>query len=511
MIRAPSAVVRVKSWSLVRGSIALSAVIALSALTDCARDEQSLGSGDPYVQSDARHVLTFAPYLPEGFNHGVPAWYMAEHVDFVGSDIHLHPSNPQDFADGRTDIANYRNAGGKHVILQDWPMYSAGPCSPPFSSPAGACDDPMERPTRLPESAWLHQGSERVRYCWEPPPAGSPKDACLSEWRETRDPGSPATQDAYQVLTHQRDSESSGNATEFFALGLQTPPYQVVANYGGHTHDAFFGSYNHPSPTLYTDDGYAKAFAKLLSVASKPVFFRTDSSYIPAAERALALSPNVRGAFYDGCFIPVNYSNTLEFFQAANGVTSDEGARWWLTANALLNVTAANRHAICIGWESKGGPLSARSYLLASFWMTYDPTWSVISANIGSSDRSPTGQKITVYDEFNLVPLNPIQTAAPTAETSPAGDVRTLAVTTVASLYRREFADCFYRSARVGGCAAIVNASKAETRTLPVLSRPYGSALSLSGNSDFGGGRISWTPVLPATLSPGTAVILLAR
>jgi hypothetical protein len=140
-----------------------------------------------------------------------------------------------------------------------------------------------------------------------------------------------------------------------------------------------------------------------------------------------------------------------------------------------------------------GPPTPAnRLYALASWWLTYDPNYSVVAP------IAPAADGTSLFPEYDIVPLGPKTSAA-------GGRVRTLRRDGV---YVREFAQCFQNGMAIGACAAVVNPTSSP-RAVPSLSGGYTRALTLNDASSVSGGRALWR--LHATLGalgPVQALIL---
>jgi hypothetical protein len=132
-----------------------------------------------------------------------------------------------------------------------------------------------------------------------------------------------------------------------------------------------------------------------------------------------------------------------------------------------------------------------RTYYLASWWLTYDPNWSV-ALEIMSSDVNP----VYVFAEEMIVPTNPLQTA--TTVTS---------LQTSTGAYARQFGSCYYDKIAWGACAAVVNPTSG-TVAMPSLTTAYHHSLALDNNNLYAGGKASLSSSVPTSLTSGQAVIL---
>ena len=138
----------------------------------------------------------------------------------------------------------------------------------------------------------------------------------------------------------------------------------------------------------------------------------------------------------------------------------------------------------------KGTP-AARIYDVASFWLTYDPHWSIASINLDSPDS------FTVFPEYEIVPTQPHETARKTIALLRTGS----------GLYVRRFGSCYQNGAAIGSCAAVVNPT-AGFETFPATLSDEHKTLILDNRSEFTGGRATWQAGLPHDLAPLTAAIV---
>jgi hypothetical protein len=160
-------------------------------------------------------------------------------------------------------------------------------------------------------------------------------------------------------------------------------------------------------------------------------------------------------------------------------------------ANALLYTTGRHYPAICVGKGGLSDNRALRNYWLASWWLTYDPTYSVA----GELMTSPGD--VYVFAEQQLVPTRPDQVV---------NNINSLRWWTGA--YVRRFEACYYDQHPWGYCAAVVNPSSTSSAAIPSLPVTYHHSLILDLNNLYGGGKASLSTSVPTKLAPGTAVIL---
>jgi hypothetical protein len=144
----------------------------------------------------------------------------------------------------------------------------------------------------------------------------------------------------------------------------------------------------------------------------------------------------------------------------------------------LLADLPFRKYSLCM----MNGPPTApnRLYAMASWWLTYDPNYSVAAPIAPASDGN------AVFPEYGIVP------DAPKAS---AGSGRISALYH-GGVYVREFERCFQDGRSIGGCATVVNPGTSQ-RSIPALSRRYTRTLSLSDASVASGGRAVWNVLHP--------------
>ena len=159
-------------------------------------------------------------------------------------------------------------------------------------------------------------------------------------------------------------------------------------------------------------------------------------------------------------------------------------------ADGELAVTARHRYAVCMMQGDLLRDPIARLYGLASWWLTYDPQWSVIAP------VSPGSDGFAIFSDEDVVPAEPLRTA------HEIGDLRA-----DGNLYVREFRSCYETGKPIGRCAAVVNPSPVNV-AMPHFAQTYTMTLELGSKSSFGGGSNTWVHRVPLTLAPRHAEIL---
>lgn len=411
-----------------------------------------LGTFGSPAQTAPVHVKTYLYYGATHLNESIPPSYIAARADFAEADA------------GQPEMANkFKDAGGRFSIMYTDPFYVPH-CMPPFSEPAGPCTGPIGN-MRLPGDAWLH-GPSGARL--------HRGDDYTHQYQDALNPASPAARAAYRAFT----SEAARRArVDFFFADDSGVPLRGP---DGTSLSGAFYRFDEPGVEVNDDNRFLAGMRGMLASAVRPVIVNgSDRKTLqPAYGGELLQAPNVMGENQEGCFVASWYRDPL-------------GTDKWRTmANGLLAVTNLHRYAVCmLQGDGLKDPLK-RLYGVASWWMTYDPEWSVIAP------VSPGADGLAVFSEEAIVPTQPLRSAHSDVDELRAG-----------SAYVREFGACFEAGHPIGRCAAVVNTS-GSTTAFPHLAQSYGSRLDLSSNSSFGGGKNTWTHGLPETLGGLQAQIL---
>jgi hypothetical protein len=375
------------------------------------------------------HVQNFTFWKQSGIATGVPAAWMASHVTFVET--------------GRAENArDFKSAGGRYTIIYADPNYyfvSANEHSP----------------GNYPESAYGHDanGNHVTRS------QGNGVEHYLL-------PNSPATRDAYSRVTAYL-ADGPGVYDYVFADGvsdkLQTSLYRMSAQ----------------PVEIQSDSDYVQGMKSVLAVAARPVIANGFDNGDPLTEaQNYAGAPNIAGIYGESCMM------------ADNG--PKVGNAWMREADALLYTTDRRLLAFCGGHGRDPNNEAGRLYWLASWWLTYDPNYSVAVEVFKAQGGA------YVFPETGLVPVGPLQTAG--------SDIN--ALRTSGGTYAREFQECYADGSSVGACAAVVNPTNASA-AMPTLSRHYSRALTLDNRDLFDGGRTGLSGTPPSALASGQGVVLL--
>jgi len=296
-----------------------------------------------------------------------------------------------------------------------------------------------------------------------------------SDGTRTQRPEGPGT--AYYLL-----SNSSGSVSGYQGVT------QTIASGGGFDYvyadgvnDTLADSLYHFSPTpveITTSAQYVSGMESLFAVSALPVIANGYMNGNPVTNEQYVGASNVAAMFGESCFS--TYSNTIV------------GSQWQKMANALLYTTSRGYPAICGARDTLSDTRPGRIYWLASWWLTYDPNYSVALELITSSSA------VDLFPEVMLVPTNPLQTAG-------SNDVAALQSSTGA--YIRQFGACYYDKIPWGSCAAVVNPTSSSV-SMPSAASGYHHALALDFNNLYDGGAASLTSSVPGSLGPGSAAVL---
>jgi hypothetical protein len=339
-----------------------------------------------------------------------------------------------------SDARDFHAAGGQYAIVYADPDYYF--IAPDYHSPGD-----------FPESAFGHDASgARVSR-----PQGNGIEQYLLV-------NSPATRDAYRRVT----ASLADDAYDYiFADGvsdsLRTSLYRMSAQ----------------PVEIQSGHDYVEGMKRVLAAAARPVIINGYDNGDPIAIETYVTSANVAGVYGETCFV-------------ADGGPK-MGDRWTSEAHALLFTTAHRRFAFCGGHGKGPNNQTARTYWLASWWLTYDPDYSV-AVEVFESPGD-----VYIFPESRLVPTSPVQSA--TTDIS--------ALRTSGGAYVREFRQCYDNSAAIGPCAALVNPSVTSVK-VPALSQSYSRSLTLDARNLYDGGQIGFTQRVPTTLGPGEAVLLFS-
>jgi hypothetical protein len=402
------------------------------------------------------HVATWYYYGLNDMNASIPAAWMAAHADYVEVDAANDPSQARAF----------KAAGGKYAVSYTDPAYSSY-CSAPFTAPAGGCQGPIGSLVSGDESAWLHgaDGARVHKYL-----------NAHYGYQEALNPASASARNAYRTATSS-EVAAAPQLDYFFA----DDSGGVFNGSDGTQLTGLLYNFNAASKEIADDASFVAAEKQMLASAARPVFVNGATPYTlqPSYGGAFLKAPNVAGQNFEGCF--GDDSGVI-------GDTAGGGPRWTNMSNALLAAYGYGAPAVCMNL-APATPAN-RLFVLASWWLTYDPARSIIAAFALAADGS------SVLPEFDVVPRQPLQTASSSVASLRSGGA-----------YVREFGACYQAGAPIGPCAAVVNPSSSPV-AVPALSGHYTSALALDANSAYAGGKAAWSGTVPGQLGPQSAIIV---
>jgi hypothetical protein len=386
-----------------------------------------------------QHVLTFL-YYGQSFgkaavNAKLSPAFMAAHADFIET---------SGFDNAR--VNDFKNAGGRFAATYIDPTFVPY-CVPPFTEPAGFCAGQVGN-LHPPAGAWFHDATgARVHR----------GDSYTGQYQEFLNPASPEARQA--VVAWMNGFLRKSPSLDFF---FADDSGSTLRGPDGTAASGMFYGFNAPGVEIAGDAAWIAGEDGLFSATPRRLILNGGDGFGPAYGGAFLRNPNVAGANHEGCFNSAYY----------RGPVGDDNGLWERQANGLLADLPFRKYSLCM---MNGDPApAARLYALASWWLTYEPQYSV------AAPIAPAADGNAVFPEFDIVPTRPRETAG--------ANVRDLAR---GGVFVREFAACFQRGVPLGGCAAIVNPS-ASARALPRLSGRYTRALVLADASSAAGGNVRW-------------------
>jgi hypothetical protein len=402
-----------------------------------------------------KHVLTFLYYHqsfgPTPVNVKLSPQYMAQHADFVETS-----------GFDNQNLNAFKAAGGRFGVTYIDPTFVPY-CVPPFAPPAGACAGQIGNLNPA-ESAWFHDaGGARINR----------GDSYTKQYQEFLNPGSPAARRA--IVAWMNAYLQKSPKLDFFFSDDSGSTF--IGPKGTSTSGAFYG-FNAPGVEVRDDKAWIAAENGMFSATPRKLILNGGDLFRPAYNGAFLRNSNVAGSNHEGCVNAAYYGGRVD----------DSRGLWQQQADGLLADLPFRKFSLCM---MNGSPTAAsRLYAMASWWMTYDPRYSV------AAPVAPDAAGNTVFPEFEIVPLQPAASAGSSVRTLGRG-----------ATYVREFANCYQWGAPIGACAAIVNPSQS-SQPLPKLRRRYTRELVLDDRGSATGGRAYWRPSGTGTLGPVSALIL---
>ncbi|HET7813296.1 MAG TPA: hypothetical protein VFL13_02855 [Candidatus Baltobacteraceae bacterium] len=419
-------------------------------------DTEVLTQASPLPGTAPLHIHgTMAWYQGEQINVDIPAAWMAQHYDFTEQ------------GDAGSAFANsFMAAGGKYAVLYTDPEIVPR-CNSPFATASGAkpgtCAGPMGSSLNGVETAWLHDkyGNRLHVTAYGTQPQGY--------WQDRVNPNYASLPSVYRSWVSSIILTNRWNAVEAddFQSGYD-PSYFTYK----------FGATAREFDALGTtaNSTWLAAQQRIFAASPKPVLINGILPY--AASTAIA-STNVLGVMLESCATTVT-------------TTGVGGTTWIANMNELLLATSLHKYAVCINYApTVSNGVAERLYGLASWWLTYDSTYSVNFVDV------PTSDKHEVYPEHGIAVYSPV--------TSPTTSIA--ALRTVGGVYLREFAYCYVNKVAIGACAAEVNPDSV-AHSVPVTHYAYKHYLSLTSTSWYSGGAVAWVAGTFTTLPMHSARIL---
>ena len=380
----------------------------------------------------AAHVQDYTFWQYDGSATNVPASYMAAWATWVETS-------------GSSYANAFHAAGGKYAVAYTDPNYYY--VGPGYTAPGN-----------YPETAFGH-GSDGTRT---QRPEGGGTEYYLN-------PASAGSQSGYLGIVNA--IAASGGFNYIYADGVS---------------DSLATSLYRMSPTpveITTNAAYVAGMQALMALSPLPMIINGYNNGSPlTVEQEFVGSSNIAAPFGEGCFA---YRTSLL-------TDTPYQHKWSDMANALLATTSRGYPAICGGRGDLADNRALRMYYVASWWLTYDPNYSV------SLELMTSSSNVYLFPEQLIVPTNPVQ--------SPGSSISSLQSSTGA--YVRQFGACYYDKVAWGSCAAIVNPSYDNTVNMPAVAANYHHALVLDNNNLFDGGQATLSNSVPASLAPGTAIVL---
>ncbi len=238
-------------------------------------------------------------------------------------------------------------------------------------------------------------------------------------------------------------------------------------------------------PCGYTLSGWLNAERGMEASINHSTIVNGLSAFVnhgPAANViALTENPSTIGANLESCYV-------------ANGSVHEEGS-WVWTATENTEIELAGRHKLfqCMPIDTTAAAYAvpSRIWTIASFLMTYNPSYSMIWENYG------TPSKVGVMPESQLVPTSPL-VATPSNISG---------LEKSAGVYAREYRTCYYAGHSIGQCAVVVNSNR-YSAAAPRLSLAYHHTMQLHGYGVLDGGTATFAgSAHPSTMGALSAFV----
>ena len=255
----------------------------------------------------------------------------------------------------------------------------------------------------------------------------------------------------------------------------------------GHV-DAFFYDdidtlYGTTSPCNMSQTTWDSENSSFIASSKYPVVFNGYAMHTDSA--SLIKVSATAGGVVEGCYAT----------WSAPSPPYTTGSAWVLDENLQLEAAAANKLYFCYNTGSQVGSsyTALRSYIYASFLLSYSPASSVLW------ETFTTSSDVHVFPETKIVPTEPL-VSAPSAISS---------LESSTGVYVREYAACYLAGTNVGRCAAVVNSNASSSESMPTLKQSYSHTMAVSGAGTLDGGSVSVTGAkAPATIPAKTGYVL---
>jgi hypothetical protein len=167
---------------------------------------------------------------------------------------------------------------------------------------------------------------------------------------------------------------------------------------------------------------------------------------------------------------------------------------WANYATTELRMIRAKRMMFCrdlIAFPAASS-IDQRQYMYASFLMTYDPSWTILS------EKFSTPSNLEIFPEEGLVALEPL---IPTP-------FRITKLETSPWTYGRQYAACYLWGQPIGACATAVNSDVVGTSHPFPWPGVYNHTLVLNGGGILDGGTATVDGPAPPAVIPGDSSVI---